>query len=139
MSSTIEVTPSQITKAVQRGKEYAETLSVRCSGAEWASYQAETKPESYESWADADPDNFALDPGESIPVELVLKVPPNAKTGDHILSIQIANEQAPDDVTTVPITLKVPIQPWLKFLVIVVIIVLVLVVLYLIGKSQGWF
>ncbi len=139
MSSTIEVTPSQITKAVQRGKEYAETLSVRSSGTQWASYQAETMPASYQSWADADPDNFALDPGESSTVELELKVPANAKTGDHTLSLQIANEQAPDDVTTVPITLKVPIQPWLTYLVIAAMILLVLVVLYLIGKSLGWF
>ena len=134
MSSTIEVTPSQITKAVQRGEKYPETLSVHSSGTQWAGYQAEIKPESYQSWANANPDNFALDPGESSTVELVLKVPSDAKTGAHTLSVQIVNEQAPDDVTTVPITLKVPIQPWLKYLVIVAIILLVLVVLYLIVR-----
>jgi hypothetical protein len=133
MSSTIEVTPSEITKAVQRGRVYPETLTVRSTGTAWAGYQVQ-KERPYTKWADTTPDNFALEPGESITVELVLKVPVDAKTGDHTFSVQIANEQAPDDVTNVPITLKVPIQPWLKYLVIVAIILLVLVVLYLIVR-----
>jgi uncharacterized membrane protein len=136
MSSTLEVTPPTIEEAVERGREYAMTLTVRNCGNEWAGYQVEMKTP-YRQWGDVDPDNFALDPGESTEVALTLKVPKDAKTGDHSLTLEITNEQAPDDVTGVPITLKVRLPTWLLALIIIGIVLLLLVVLYLIPKSSS--
>lgn len=124
MSTTIEVTPLEITKSVEPGKRYEETLTVRNVGDERYSYRVRLE-EAYRGWVDPDPDHFAINAHQFREVALRLHPSHDAKIGTHEFKIIVVNDDNDDDRANVAVALKVPI-PILWWIIAGVVVVLIL-------------
>jgi hypothetical protein len=132
MSTTIEVSPLEITKSVEPGKQYEETLTVRNVGDERYAYQARLE-ETYRAWVDPDPDHFAINAHEFREVALRLEPPHDAKIGLHEFKIIVVNDDNDDDRAAVDVVLKVPIPILWWIIAGVVVVLILLVVLWQLG------
>ena len=132
--TTVEVSPSEITRNVKPGEMYAETVTVRNLDKERSSFLVKAEGE-YRSWVDPDPNLFAIDGEEERVVTLELRPPRGAKIGVHRFKTRVINDDKEDDQAEVDVTLKVPFD-WRIIIAIVVIVIIVLVVLWML-RSVG--
>lgn len=134
--STTEVSPKEITKSVERGKEYEETLTVRNVGDERTSYDVRPD-EIYRAWVDPDPNHFAINASESRDIILQLRVPNDARRGTNEFNISVVNDDNPDDTAEIHVALRVPIPALWWILITILLLLLVLIIVALLSQRQS--
>jgi hypothetical protein len=127
MATTITIDPAEIRRRVERGKQYEETLTVSNVSDERYTYRVEPDAE-YQDWIDSDPDLFAINAHEERAIALNLQPPDNAKIGVHRFRVEVANDDAEDDLERVYLVLGVPI-PLLWWVILAAVIVALLTIL----------
>lgn len=127
MSTTINVSPLEIKRSVERGKQYEEALTVGNVGEERYTYRIQPE-EGYRDWVDPDPDLFAINAQEDRVITLNLQPPDDAKMGVHRFSIAVINDDVEDDQAQVDVALRVPI-PVLWWVILIVMVMILLAIL----------
>jgi hypothetical protein len=130
MATTINVSPTEIRRSVERGKQYEETLTVGNVSQERYTYRIQTQKE-YRAWVDPNPDLFAINAQEERAVKLGFQPPESAKIGVHRFGITVLNDDVEDEQAQVDIALAVPIPPlWWAILVVVIAVLLTLLIMW---------
>lgn len=132
--TTVEVSPSEISKTVTRGETYTESLTVRNVGEERSSFDVKADGE-YRKWVDPDPNLFAINAQGEREITLELRPPKGAKIGVHRFKTRVTNAEQEDDQAEVDMALRIPLPFiwWVVIAAVIVIIIIALIILFMPG------
>lgn len=133
MSTTVEVSPTEIKRPVKPGQQLEETLTVRNLSDDRSAYQVRAGEALYRNWVDPDPEHFAIEAHDDRAVVLNLLPPRGAKSGLHQFQVLVVNDDDEADRAAVDVELRVPIPPWLWIVLAGIVVAIILLILWQVG------